>query len=437
MDKLGDLQRTHMATDVTADSAGLKVVLMGFVENVRDLGGIKFFILRDLSGSVQITMPKQKVSESLLSKASALTPESCVAVVGTVVRARQAPRGVEVIPSEIRILNLAETPLPLDVTGKVKANLDTRLDARALDLRRPEALAIFKIRHHALQAIRERLLSLGFIEVHTPKIVATATESGAALFPVTYFDREAFLSQSPQLYKEVLTGAFEKVFEVGPIFRAEEHDTPRHLNEATSVDIEMAYARAEDVMKVLEDVLVAAFSRVSERCREELRILGRDLEVPKTPFPRLTYSEVLYRLDEAGLHIAWGDDIPTQAEKKLAEMLPGPYFITDWPLKIKPFYTMPKPDMPELAEAFDLMYGSLELASGGTRIHQHELLVERLKANRLNPESFKYHLLPFRHGLPPHAGWGLGLDRLTMVLTGAENIRECVLFPRDKRRLVP
>jgi aspartyl-tRNA synthetase len=161
------------------------------------------------------------------------------------------------------------------------------------------------------------------------------------------------------------------------------------------------------------------------------------LEVPKTPFPRLTYSEVLHRLDEAGLHIAWGDDIPTQAEKKLAEMLPGPYFITDWPLKIKPFYTMPKPDMPELAEAFDLMYGSLELASGGTRIHQHELLVERLKANRLNPESFKYHLLPFRHGLPPHAGWGLGLDRLTMVLTGAENIRECVLFPRDKRRLVP
>jgi aspartyl-tRNA synthetase len=272
-----------MATDVTADSAGLKVVLMGFVENVRDLGGIKFFILRDLSGSVQITMPKQKVSESLLSKASALTPESCVAVVGTVVRARQAPRGVEVIPSEIRILNLAETPLPLDVTGKVKANLDTRLDARALDLRRPEALAIFKIRHHALQAIRERLLSLGFIEVHTPKIVATATESGAALFPVTYFDREAFLSQSPQLYKEVLTGAFEKVFEVGPIFRAEEHDTPRHLNEATSVDIEMAYARAEDVMKVLEDVLVAAFSRVSERCREEDS--GQGFGSPEDPLP--------------------------------------------------------------------------------------------------------------------------------------------------------
>jgi len=437
MDELGDMRRTHRAADVTVDSAGQEVILMGFVESIRDLGGIKFFHLRDFSGSIQVTMPKQRVSGELLSKVSILTPESCVAVKGVVVRALQAPRGVEVIPSEIRILNLAEVPLPLDVTGRVRANLDTRLDARAIDLRRREVLAIFKIRHHALQAIREHLLSLGFIEVQTPKIVATATESGAALFPITYFDREAFLSQSPQLYKEVLTGAFEKVFEVGPIFRAEEHDTPRHLNEATSVDIEMAYARAEDVMKILEEVITRAFERVSERCEEELRILKHKIEIPETPFPRLTYSEVIEKLDEVGLKVPWGEDIPTQAEKKLAEMYPGPYFIVDWPLKTKPFYTMPKPGSPELAEAFDLMYGSLELASGGTRIHQYELLVERLKANKLNPESFRYHLLPFRYGLPPHAGWGLGLERLTMVLTGMENIRECVLFPRDKKRLVP
>jgi len=437
MDELGDLRRTHAAEDITSDIAGEEVVLMGFVENIRDLGGIKFFILRDFSGTVQITMPKQKTPEEVLTRASELTPESCVAVRGRVVRAAQAPRGVEVVPSELRILNLAQTPLPLDMTGKIKANLDTRLDARALDLRRPEVSAIFKIRHNALQAIRETLLSLGFIEVHTPKIVATATESGAALFPLTYFDREAFLSQSPQLYKEVLTGAFEKVFEVGPIFRAEEHDTPRHLNEAISIDIEMAYAEAEDVMEVLEEVIVSAFSRVRDKCGRELRLLGVELEVPKKPFPRLPYSEVLRRLDEAGLAVPWGEDIPTAAEKKLGEMLPGPYFITDWPLKIKPFYTMPKSNSPELAEAFDLMYGSLELASGGTRIHQHDLLVKRLKAHGLNPESFSYHLLPFKYGLPPHAGWGLGLDRLTMVLTGKENIRECVLFPRDKNRLVP
>ncbi|MEM3184829.1 MAG: aspartate--tRNA(Asn) ligase [Candidatus Hadarchaeales archaeon] len=437
MDELEDLRRTHLAGEITEKNEGQEVILMGFVENIRDLGGIKFFILRDISGTIQITIPKQKASQKILQKISILTPESCVAVRGAVVRVPQAPRGIEVIPSEIRILNLAQTPLPLDITGRVKANLDTRLDARALDLRRREVLAIFKIRHTAVQAIRECLASLGFVEVHTPKIVATATESGAALFPLTYFDREAFLSQSPQLYKEVLTGAFERVFEIGPIFRAEEHDTPRHLNEATSVDIEMAYARAEDVMKILEEVIISVFSRVNEKCRQELDILNKTLEVPEKPFPRLTYSEVLQKLDEAGLHIPWGEDIPTPAEKKLGEMFPGPYFIIDWPLKIKPFYTMPKSENRELAEAFDLMYGSLELASGGTRIHQYDLLVERLKDHGLNPENFSYHLLPFKYGMPPHAGWGLGLERLTMVLTGAENIRECALFPRDKKRLTP
>lgn len=437
MDELEDLRRTHLAGEITEKNEGQEVILMGFVENIRDLGGIKFFILRDISGTIQITIPKQKASQKILQKISILTPESCVAVRGAVVRVPQAPRGIEVIPSEIRILNLAQTPLPLDITGRVKANLDTRLDARALDLRRREVLAIFKIRHTAVQAIRECLTSLGFVEVHTPKIVATATESGAALFPLTYFDREAFLSQSPQLYKEVLTGAFERVFEIGPIFRAEEHDTPRHLNEATSVDIEMAYARAEDVMKILEEVIISVFSRVNEKCRQELDILNKTLEVPEKPFPRLTYSEVLQKLDEAGLHIPWGEDIPTPAEKKLGEMFPGPYFIIDWPLKIKPFYTMPKSENRELAEAFDLMYGSLELASGGTRIHQYDLLVERLKDHGLNPENFSYHLLPFKYGMPPHAGWGLGLERLTMVLTGAENIRECALFPRDKKRLTP
>lgn len=434
---MGDLRRTHRTDEISKELEGQEVVLMGFVESIRDLGGIKFFILRDIGGTLQITIPKQKASEEILQKVSKLIPESCVAVRGTVVRTPQAPRGIEVIPSEIRILNLAQAPLPLDITGRVKANLDTRLDARALDLRRREVLAIFKIRHAAVQAIRDYLISHGFIEVHTPKIVATATESGAALFPITYFDREAFLSQSPQLYKEVLTGAFEKVFEIGPIFRAEEHDTPRHLNEATSVDIEMAYARAEDVMKILEEIIVSVFLKVSQECKWELDILNRTIEVPEKPFPRLTYSEVLQKLDETGLHIPWGEDIPTPAEKKLGEMFPGPYFITDWPLKIKPFYTMPKPGNPELAEAFDLMYGSLELASGGTRIHQYSMLVERLKAHGLNPESFSYHLLPFRYGMPPHAGWGLGLERLTMVLTGAENIRECTLFPRDKKRLAP
>jgi aspartyl-tRNA synthetase len=436
-DELGSLRRTHLSSEINETLEGKEVVIMGRVGDVRDLGGIKFFILHDIGGFVQVTAPKQKTSESLLSKISVLTQESSVAVRGRVVKAKQAPRGIEIIPSEIKLLNLAEVPLPLDPTGRVRANLDTRLDARALDLRRPEPRAIFRIRNIALQAIRRRLLSRDFIEVQTPKLVATATESGAALFPVSYFEREAFLSQSPQLYKEVLTGAFERVFEVGPIFRAEEHDTPRHLNEATSIDIEMAFATAEDVMEVLEDVVAHAFQEVKSSCAEELKVLGHEPETPRPPVPRITYDEALQKLERAGVKVPWGEDLPTPAERELGEIMGGAYFIVDWPMQIKPFYTMPKRENPKLAEAFDFMYKGLELASGGTRIHQHELLIERLKANKLNPESFEHHLLSYRFGLPPHAGWGLGLDRLTMVLTGAENVREVVLFPRDRRRLVP
>ncbi len=437
LDELGNLRRTHLSTEVTAQLAGKEIVAMGRVGDVRDLGGIKFFILSDISGSIQVTAPKAKVGKKLLVKIDGLTQESAVAVRGKVVAAKQAPRGVEIFPSEIRVLNLASVPLPLDPRGRVKANLDTRLDARALDLRRPESLAIFKIRHQVLQSARNHLVSRGFIEVNTPKIVATATESGAALFPISYFEREAFLSQSPQLYKEVLTGCFDRVFEIGPIFRAEEHDTPRHLNEAISIDIEVAYAAAEDVMKILEDLIVEVFSDVKRKCAEELKTLNHKLEVPKKPLQRVTYDEALEKLERGGVKVPWGEDLPTPAGKKLGELIGGAYFVVDWPLKIKPFYTMPKEDNPKLAQAFDLMHKGIELASGGTRVHQEALLVKQLKQKGLNPRNFESHLQSHRAGLPPHAGWGLGLDRLTMALTAIENIRECVLFPRDRKRLTP
>ncbi len=437
LDDLGDWRRTHLTGEITGGLAGKEVVVMGRVGDVRDLGGIKFFVLSDISGSIQVTAPKAKTDKATLSKLDALTQESSVAVKGKVVKAKQAPRGVEVVPSEVRILNLAAVPLPLDPRGRVKANLDTRLDARGLDLRRVESLAIFKIRNQALQSIREYLISQGFIEVNTPKIVATATESGAALFPISYFEREAFLSQSPQLYKEVLTGALERVFEIVPIFRAEEHDTPRHLNEATSIDIEAAYATADDVMDILEELTFRASAQVTQKCAEELKVLGHKLEVPKKPFPRVTYDEVLKKLAHAGVKVPWGEDLSTPAEKKLGEIIGGAYFVVDWPAEIKPFYTALKPGSSKLSESFDLMYGEIELASGSTRIHQHELLVKRLKEKGLNPESFESHLLSYKYGLPPHSGWGLGLDRLTMVLTGVDNIRETVLFPRDRKRLAP
>ena len=437
LDELGDWRRTHLSAEIEPKLAGREVILMGWVGDVRDLGGIKFFILHDIGGTIQITAPKAKTDKKILDKIDSLTRESAVAVKGKVVAVKQAPRGVEVIPTGIKLLNLATTPLPLDTTGRIRADLDTRLDARLLDLRLPKSAAIFKIRHMALQTIREHLISEGFIEVNTPKIVATATESGAALFPISYFEREAFLSQSPQLYKEVLTACFDRVFEIGPIFRAEEHDTTRHLNEVTSVDIEAAFTTEDDVMQILQDLVVHVFKQVKRKCAEELKVLEHELKIPKTPFRRINYDEAIKILDKAGVKVPWGEDFPTPAERKLGELIGGGYFITDWPIAIKPFYIMPRKDNPKLCHAFDLMYGGLELASGGTRIHQEGLLKKQLKAKGLSPERFESHLKNYRFGLPPHSGWGLGLDRLVMVLAGLKNIREAVLFPRDRKRLTP
>lgn len=437
LNDLGNWRRTHLSSDVNPGLAGKEAILMGYVTDVRDLGGIKFFVLRDIGGTIQITAPKKKVTKKILDKMDSLSKESAVAVKGKITAAKQAPRGVEVVPSEILVLNPATTPLPLDPTGRIRADLDTRLDARLLDLRRPKPAAIFKIRHQALQTAREYLVSKGFVEVNTPKIVVSATESGAALFPISYFEREAFLSQSPQLYKEVLTGCFDRVFEIGPVFRAEEHDTTRHLNEVTSVDIEAAFVTEEDVMQILEELTVKVFQLVKRECADELGVLKRELEVPKAPFPRITYDEALKKLDEAGVKVPWGQDFPTPAERKLGELVGGAYFVINWPTETKPFYIMPYEDNPELCRAFDLMYDNIELASGGMRIHQEELLKKQLKRKKLDPKHFESHLKNFRYGLPPHGGWGLGLDRLTMILTGVNNIREAVLFPRDRRRLTP
>jgi len=430
-------KRTHYTVEVTPDLDGKEVVLTGWIKEIRDLGGIKFLILRDKEGTLQITVPKDETDKHIIDLAEDLQRQDCVSVRGTVRRMEKAPRGVEVIPKSIVVLNSAKQPLPLDITGRTPADIDVRLDARILDLIRDENRAIFKVRHVVLEATREYLSKEGFIEIHTPKIIATATEGGANLFPVAYFEREAFLAQSPQLYKEQLVIDFEKVYEIGPTFRAEKSHTRRHLTEFISIDIEEAFATAEDVMKVAENLLQHICKRVNERCREELEILKYKVEVPAVPFKRLTYDEVINELKEVGLKINWGEDIPTVAYRTLGKLHPYFYFITDWPTHIKPFYIKPRDDRPEISEGFDLMWNWIEIASGGTRIHDKELLIKRLKEQNLNPESFKYHLQVFDYGMPPHAGWAIGLERLVMMLTGVKNIREVVLFPRDRFRLTP
>lgn len=422
-------------SDIGEEDVGKTVILYGWVHEIRDLGGLVFIILRDREGFIQITLPKKKVSPEVFKLAKRIKRESVVKVVGTVKKEPKAPQGYEIIPETIEVLNEAEVPLPLEVTEKVPAELDTRLDHRFLDLRKPKIQAIFRIRHQMLQSIRAFLCEHDFIEVQTPKIVSTATEGGTELFPVSYFEREAFLNQSPQLYKQMLMSAgFERVFEIGPIFRAEEHNTTRHLNEAISIDIEMSFTDHNGVMDILERLVVRVYEDVIENCERYLNWLNVKLEVPSLPFERVKYDEVL----EIVKDVPWGEDLPTPALKVLAEELGDVhYFIVDWPTECKPFYAMPYEDRPEICKSFDLMKGALELASGTQRIHKYDLLVESIKSKGLNPESFEFYLEAFRYGMPPHAGWGLGAERFLMSMLNLKNIREATMFPRDRNRLLP
>lgn len=437
MDAIGDWTRTHSINKVSPDLDSQEVTLFGWVQEVRDLGGIRFIIMQDSTGTIQITIPKKRIAPEVLAKSDLLQKRFTIAVKGNVKKTNMTSRGIEVIPTQIRLLNTAIAQLPIDITGKTPANIEARLDARALDLTQESTLAIFKIQHTALQAIRSYLFEKGFLEVHTPRIIASATEGGAELFSVKYFDQTAYLAQSPQLYKEQLTMSMEKVFEVGPFFRAEESHTRRHLSEFTSVDIEQAFANATDVMALLEQVIHHVFVTVKEKCASELHLLKYKFEVPEVPFKRLTYTEVLESLKEHGVTIPWGEDIPTEAFRELGKLYPFFYFVTDWPTHAKAFYIKPNQDKPEISEGFDLMWRYIELVSGGTRIEQKDQLIGRMQEKGLNPESFKYHLQAFDYGMPPHAGWAIGLERLTMILSGRKNIREVTLYPRDRVRLTP
>ncbi len=437
LDSIGEWIRSHYTSQITPEIDGQEVTLFGWVQDIRDLGGIRFIILQDREGTIQLTIPKKRIQPEVLAKSDLLQKRFNLGVKGNIKKTNMTPRGIEVIPSAIKIFNVATEQLPIDITGKTPALIESRLDARPLDLTQERSLATFKVQHVALEAMRNFLFEKGFLEVHTPRIIASATEGGAELFSVDYFGQKAYLAQSPQLYKEELTLSFEKVFEVGPFFRAEESHTRRHLSEFTSVDIEAAFANAKDVMALLEQVIHHACNVVKEKCASELSALGYKFEVPDIPFKRLTYDQILEDLKNQDVVIPWGEDIPTEAFRVLAKLYPFFYFITDWPSHAKAFYIKPHEDKPEVCEGFDLMWRYIELVSGGTRIAQKDQLIQRLQEKGLNPESFKSHLQAYDYGMPPHAGWGLGLERLTMILTGNKNIREVTLYPRDRVRLTP
>jgi len=422
---------------VTPETESAEII--GWVHEVRDLGGLSFFLIRDRTGIIQVTIPKKKVPAEILDVARSVSRESVVRVQGRVKAIDKAPGGREIVPEQLEIISIAESPLPLDVAEKVPAEMDTRLDSRFLDARKPRVRAIFIIRSAVTCAATAFLASRGCVNIATPKIVAAATEGGTELFPIAYFEKEAFMNQSPQLYKQMMMAAgFEGVFELGPIFRAEEHNTVRHLNEATSLDVEVSFADHNDVMELLEDLIVHVYESVARDCSGALEELGIELEIPAKPFPRIPYTEAIEIVNRTiEEKIAFGDDLSPAAERAIGDTVGQHYFIVDWPTDIRPYYAMPYPERPEFCKAFDLMHPRMELSSGAQRVHDHDLLVERIRAKGLSPESFEFYLKTFRYGMPPHAGWGLGIERLVMTMLDLGNIREAVLFPRDRHRLTP
>jgi len=391
---------------VTPETESAEII--GWVHEVRDLGGLSFFLIRDRTGIIQVTIPKKKVPAEILDVARSVSRESVVRVQGRVKAIDKAPGGREIVPEQLEIISIAESPLPLDVAEKVPAEMDTRLDSRFLDARKPRVRAIFIIRSAVTCAATAFLASRGCVNIATPKIVAAATEGGTELFPIAYFEKEAFMNQSPQLYKQMMMAAgFEGVFELGPIFRAEEHNTVRHLNEATSLDVEVSFADHNDVMELLEDLIVHVYESVARDCSGALEELGIELEIPAKPFPRIPYTEAIEIVNRTiEEKIAFGDDLSPAAERAIGDTVGQHYFIVDWPTDIRPYYAMPYPERPEFCKAFDLMHPRMELSSGAQRVHDHDLLVERIRAKGLSPESFEFYLKTFRYGMPPHAPGG-------------------------------
>lgn len=438
-------QHILYSAEITAEHYGRTVSVGGWVQDIRNLGGISFVQLRDRDGVVQVTAVKKRNPE-LFAEINSLQRESVLLVRGTVKESKEARAGFEVLPEDVRVLSAAESPLPLGVVDKVGADLDTRLNNRFMDLRKADIRAVFRIRAAALQGVRDYLLSESFIEVSTPKIVAAGAEGGATLFPIKYFDKSAYLAQSPQLYKQnLMASGLDRVYEIAPAYRAEASDTVRHIAEFTSLDVELAFIESsEDVMAVAEGIVDSSLRHLLTAAKADLDLLGVDLSVPEPPYPRIRYDDAIDLLASDGMKIAHGDDLGTEGEKRLGDIVMEKhgallYFITEFPTSLKrgTFYAKRYDEDPERTGYFDLDYKGQEIVSGGQREHRYDVLVEQMRENGLDLEAFDFYLKAFRYGMPPHGGFGFGIERYVQKILDLPNIRETVLYPRDRVRLVP
>jgi len=434
--------KTHLVRDIQPELDEKEVVLGGWIENIRNVGKIKFYLLRDVTGIIQITLLKKEVSEELKEKFQQIKRHSSVVIKGQVKKNKIAPGGVEILPLNVDFINSPIEVIPLD--AKQSADLSVRLDYRPVDLRNKKNWAIFRIQSKIIEGMMQFLRKNDFIQVFTPCIMGIPSESGAEVFPIFYFQKNAFLRQDPQLHRQLtILGGLERIFDIGASWRAEPSYTPRHLTEHRGCAVEFAYIKDETSTMRLEELLVqSAYEIVNEDCAEELETLEIKLQIPSVPFPVLKFPEVYDILKEFGKNIPFGEDIDRESEKLISEYVKEKYkhefvFLNRFPSKIKPFYVMYVDEDPQYARSVDLICKGLELSSGGQREHRYEKIIEHLKEKNMSIKDSEWFTKFFKYGAPPHGGFNIGIERITMQMLGLKNIREVTLFPRDPTRLVP
>jgi len=445
-ESIGDWERTHYSKEISDKDDRKIVVLMGWVRALRTQGKITFIKLADRDGFSQIILKQGESKPNLIEKIEKLSRESVIAVKGTVKASKEAPNGWEVVPLEIRILSTAEAQLPLEVVAqKTPAEFHTRLESRFIDLRKPEVASIFKVKDLVTTAMREYLEGSKFIEIHTPKIISEASEGGSEVFIVKYFDRDAYLAQSPQFYKQMMMATgFDRVYEIAPAFRAEKSRTPRHVAEILMLDIEMAFIKSmEDVMKAFENMMKYVCEYVNKNGKNELGILNTKIDVPKTPFPHMTMKEAKQLLKkEKGLNYGEEDELDSVGEKTLGDIVKSKHgsdfvFLTEFPWSQAKFYHMQNKDNPKVANRCDLIFRGLEIATIAQREHRYDMLIKQADKMKVTKPKVQFYLNAFRYGMPPHGGGGLGVDRVAQQILNLPNVHEAILFPRTSERITP